>query len=157
MINVQSLSMQYGSFTALDNVSFQARDREILGLLGPNGAGKTTLLEILLARAAPDAGSLRVGKNIEIAYVDQNRALLDPKDTIWEALAPQGGDQVMVRGRPRHVAGYAKEFLFQPAQLRQPVGSLSGGERNRLALAVSMTRKADLCRFLGLAEVAHSA
>jgi ABC transport system ATP-binding/permease protein len=115
-----------------------------VGIVGPNGAGKSTLLELLLKRAAPDSGSVRLGGALEIAYVDQRRALLDPKATIWEALVPHGGDQVMVRGRPRHVAGYAKQFLFPPTQLRQPVGALSGGERNRLALAVSLARKSDL-------------
>lgn len=115
-----------------------------LGLIGPNGSGKTTLLSLLLGRLAPDAGRVRHGANLEIAYIDQARASLDPEETIWEALAPGGGDQAMVRGRPRHVAAYAKDFLFSPAQLRQPVRALSGGERNRLLLAVTLARPANL-------------
>lgn len=115
-----------------------------VGLVGPNGSGKTTLLQLLLGRLAPDAGSIRHGVNLEIAYVDQARALLNEDATIWETLAPGGGDQVMVRGHPKHVAAYARDFLFSPAQLKQPAGALSGGERNRLALAVTLARPANL-------------
>jgi len=115
-----------------------------LGLIGPNGSGKTTLLQLLLGRMAPDAGAVRHGVNLDVAYIDQTRALLDPGATVWDTLTPGGGDQVMVRGQPRHVAAYAKEFLFAPAQLRQPAGALSGGERNRLALAVTLAKPANL-------------
>jgi ATP-binding cassette subfamily F protein uup len=87
---------------------------------------------------------VRLGENLEVAYVDQARAILDPGATLREALAPQGGDQVMVRGKPRHVAAYASDFLFGPEQLRQPVSALSGGERNRLALAVALAKPANL-------------
>jgi ATP-binding cassette subfamily F protein uup len=115
-----------------------------IGLVGPNGAGKTTLLELLLARRTPDAGAVRHGAQLEIAYVDQSRAILNPGDTIWEALAPMGGDSVIVRGRQRHVAAYARDFLFGPESLRQPISALSGGERNRLALAVALAKPANL-------------
>ena len=115
-----------------------------VGVVGANGAGKTTLLELLLKRREPDSGEVRLGGNLEIAYVDQARAILDPNVTLWDALTPQGGDQVMVRGRPRHVAAYAEDFLFTPEQLRQPVSALSGGERNRLALAVALAKPANL-------------
>ncbi|MDX2235054.1 MAG: ABC-F family ATP-binding cassette domain-containing protein [Hyphomonadaceae bacterium] len=115
-----------------------------VGIVGPNGAGKTTLLDLLLQRQAPDAGQVRTGANLEIAYVDQMRATLDPAATIVETLCPLGGDQVMVRGKPRHVAAYAKDFLFTAAQLRQPTGALSGGERNRLALAAALAKAANL-------------
>src|SRR5207302_729608 len=106
-----------------------------VAVVGPNGAGKTTLVRILLGETAPDAGSVKLGANLQIAYVDQARADLKPGMTLTQALVPLGGDQVMVQGRPRHVAGYARDFLFRDDQLRQPVSSLSGGERNRLLLA----------------------
>jgi ATP-binding cassette subfamily F protein uup len=115
-----------------------------IGVVGPNGAGKTTLLELLLKRREPDSGEVRHGGNLSIAYVDQSRAIVDSNDTLWQTLAPQGGDQVMVRGKPKHVAAYAGDFLFSPAQLRQPVSALSGGERNRLALAVALAQPANL-------------
>jgi len=87
---------------------------------------------------------VKLGTNLEIAYLDQARAALKPGQTLWETLAPIGGDQIMVRGRPRHVAAYAKEFLFDERQLRQPVESLSGGERNRLLLARALAQPANL-------------
>jgi len=79
-----------------------------------------------------------------VIYLDQTRETLRPKDTLWETLAPNGGDHIMVQGKSRHVAGYAKDFLFDPSQLRQPVGALSGGERNRLTLAVALAQPCDL-------------
>jgi ATP-binding cassette subfamily F protein uup len=115
-----------------------------VGIIGPNGAGKTTLLEILLQRQKPDAGEVRHGANLAITYLDQKRDTLDPNVTIWDALCPLGGDQVLVRGQPRHVAAYARDFLFQPGQLRQPIGALSGGERNRLLLAIALAQPANL-------------
>jgi ATP-binding cassette subfamily F protein uup len=99
---------------------------------------------LLLQRREPDSGSVRLGENLTIAYVDQQRDILDDDATLKDALTPLGGDQVMVRGAPRHVASYAKEFLFAAEQLRQPVSALSGGERNRLALAIALAKPANL-------------
>eukprot|EP01037_Dinobryon_pediforme_P015132 gene15132-15275_t len=93
---------------------------------------------------APDHGDVTLGTGLLTTYLDQARAELSETDTLWDALAPTGGDQVMVRGRPVHVAGFAKSFLFKESQLRQPVASLSGGERNRLLLARALTRAANL-------------
>ncbi len=115
-----------------------------LGIIGPNGAGKTTLLKLVLGELAPDAGTLRLAKNLAIAYLDQSRATLKPDETLWDTLTPLGGDQVMVRGRPRHVAAYASDFMFDSRQLHQPVGALSGGERNRLTLALALAKPSNL-------------
>jgi ATP-binding cassette subfamily F protein uup len=115
-----------------------------LGLIGPNGAGKTTLLKLILGQLEPDAGSLRLAKNLEIAYLDQTRMSLKPDETLWDTLAPLGGDQIMVRGHPRHVAAYAKDFMFESKQLRQPVSALSGGERNRVTLALALAKPSNL-------------
>lgn len=115
-----------------------------IGIIGPNGAGKTSLVRLLLGEDEPDAGTLQKAATLEVTYLDQTRARLDPTDTIWEALAPDGGDSIMVQGRQRHVAAYARDFLFRPEQLRQPVGALSGGERNRLTLAIGLARSANL-------------
>ena len=144
VIEAKRISKAYGDTPLISDFSLRLMRGDRLGIVGPNGAGKTTLLEMLLQRRDPDEGSVRLGEGLEIAYVDQSRAILNTDDTLWEALAPQGGDQVMVRGKPRHVAAYAKDFLFGPQQLRQPISALSGGERNRLALAVALAKPANL-------------
>jgi ATP-binding cassette subfamily F protein uup len=136
VIDAVGLGKAYGDRVLLKGFSTRIMAAERVAVVGPNGAGKTTLVRILLGEIAPDAGRVTLGANLQIAYVDQARAGLDAEGlTLARALAPLGGDQVMVQGRPRHVAAYAKDFLFRDDQLRQPVASLSGGERNRLLLA----------------------
>ena len=115
-----------------------------VGLIGPNGAGKSTLLKMLTGELAPDAGTVRLGTNLEVAYYDQKREALDPEDTLRRVLCPHGGDKVMVNGQPRHVAGYLRDFLFDTRQLDSPVKALSGGERNRLLLARLFARPSNL-------------
>ncbi len=122
-----------------------------VGFVGPNGAGKTTLLNLLTGQLAPDTGQVTLGKGLEMAVFDQNRAGLNPEASLWDSLtldreiAVNGSsDQVMVRGSPRHVMGYLKDFLFDEAQARAPVRSLSGGERARLMLAKIMARESNL-------------
>jgi ABC transport system ATP-binding/permease protein len=144
VIEAVGISKSYGARKLIAGLSLRVMRGDRLGIIGPNGAGKTTLLELLLKQREPDHGRVRLGENLTIAYVDQARAAIDPDATLWDTLAPLGGDQVMVRGRPRHVAAYAQDFLFTPAQLRQKVSALSGGERNRLALAVVLARPANL-------------
>jgi len=105
-----------------------------IGLIGPNGSGKTTLLKLLLGELEPDAGEVRRGASVQIAYYDQQREQLDPDRTVWETVA-DGHDTVTVNGRPQHVHGYLRDFLFPPERALSPVKALSGGERNRLLLA----------------------
>ncbi len=140
----KGLAKAYGGRVLVDRFSTRILRGDRLAVVGPNGAGKTTLVKLLLGEVAPDAGEVTLGAGLEIAYVDQARADLAGDLTLREALAPGGGDQVLVRGRARHVAGYAKDFLFRENQLRQPVTSLSGGERNRLLLARALARTANL-------------
>ncbi len=110
-----------------------------IGIVGPNGAGKTTLIKLLTKRLEPDSGSVRIGKNLEEAYFDQNRITLDPKKTLWQTLCDKG-DHIMVQGHFRHVVAYLKDFLFKPSQAHCPVAALSGGEKNRLMLAVALAQ-----------------
>jgi ATP-binding cassette subfamily F protein uup len=105
-----------------------------VGLIGPNGSGKTTLLKVLLGDLPPDAGEVRRGANVQIAYYDQQREQLDPERTVWETVA-DGRDTVTVNDRTQHVHGYLRDFLFPPERALSPVQALSGGERNRLLLA----------------------
>lgn len=133
-----------GELPVVMDLSLRIQRGDRLGIVGPNGAGKSTLIKILLGELDSDTGSVKLGTNLEIAYLDQNRARLDPEDTLWQTLAPEGGDQIVVRGAPRHVASYAQDFLFKSEQLRQPVAALSGGERNRLLLAVALAKPSNL-------------
>lgn len=110
-----------------------------IGIVGPNGAGKTTLIKLLTKRLEPDSGHVRIGKNLEEAYFDQNRLTLDPKKTLWKTLCNEG-DHIFVRGSYRHVVAYLKDFLFRPDQAQCPVSALSGGEKNRLMLAVALAQ-----------------
>lgn len=113
-----------------------------IGIVGPNGAGKTTLIKLLTKRLVPDSGFVRIGKNLEEAYFDQNRDTLDPKKTLWQTLCDKG-DHIFVHGHYRHVVAYLKDFLFKPDQAKMPVAALSGGEKNRLMLAVALAKKSN--------------
>ena len=149
IIDVRGISKSFNADTAspitiADSFSIRVLRGDRIGIIGPNGAGKTTLLKLMLKELAPDSGSVKLTKTIKVNFLDQTRETLNPKDTIWETLAPNGGDSIMVQDTSRHVAGYAKDFLFDPMQLRQPVSALSGGERNRLTLAVALAKKCDL-------------
>ena len=115
-----------------------------IGIIGPNGAGKTTLVRTLIGDATPTEGAVTHGTGLEIAYFDQTRESLGDDKSLKEILCPDGGDQVMVGDRPRHVASYLGDFLFDPSRLHSPVRSLSGGERNRLLLARLFARPSNL-------------
>jgi ATP-binding cassette subfamily F protein uup len=115
-----------------------------VGLLGPNGSGKTTLLRLLLGETEPDSGRVRLGRRTEISYFDQTRRDIEGAGTPWRFLCPDGGDQVNVRGHLRHVVGYLKEFMFDEDDAKSSIGTLSGGQRNRLMLAKVLARPANL-------------
>ncbi|MEQ8817227.1 MAG: ATP-binding cassette domain-containing protein [Thalassobaculum sp.] len=121
--------------TVADGISFTVRRGDRIGVIGRNGAGKTTLLRMLLGREEPDSGRVKTGFGVEAVYFDQKRAQLNPDDTLWSTLCPGGGDTVEVRGKPRHVVSYLRDFLFEDRQATAKVATLSGGERNRLLLA----------------------
>ena len=106
-----------------------------LGIVGPNGAGKSTLLRVMLGEMEPSAGHVKIGFGLLPAYFDQNRTQLNPDANPWTTLCPDGGDTVEVGGKPRHVTSYLRDFLFDDHKMTQRVGTLSGGEQNRLMLA----------------------
>ncbi len=144
VIETFGLSKRYGDLIIVEDLDFKILRGDRVGLIGPNGVGKTTLLKLLLDELERDSGNVKLNPALRITYLDQTRDTLRPKDTLWEALAPQGGDSIMVQGKQRHVAAYAKDFLFKPDQLRQAVGALSGGERNRLTLAIALAQSTDV-------------
>ena len=141
---VKNIAKAFGDRTLVKDFSTRILRGDRVAIVGPNGAGKTTLVKLLRGELPPDSGSVNLGVNLEIAYIDQGRVDLKPEMMLRDVLTPLGGDQVMVRGQPKHVAAYAKEFLFTDNQLRQPVRSLSGGERNRLLLARALATPANL-------------
>ncbi len=142
VIEARGIAKSYGDRTILAPFDLRIERGDRIAFVGPNGAGKTTLLRLLTGALEPDEGSVKIAQTVEIAYFDQQRAALDPEMTLWDSLTgdPEmrvGGraDQVMVRGQPKHVVAYLKDFLFDEARARARVGSLSGGERARLLLA----------------------
>jgi ATP-binding cassette subfamily F protein uup len=144
VIEAFGLTKAYGDLKIVEGLDFKILRGDRVGFIGPNGVGKTTLLKLLLGELERDSGNVKLNPAVQITYLDQTRETLRPKDTLWEALAPQGGDSLMVQGKQRHVAAYARDFLFKPDQLRQPVAALSGGERNRLTLAIALAQSTDV-------------
>ncbi|MFO0412347.1 MAG: ABC-F family ATP-binding cassette domain-containing protein [bacterium] len=141
---LKGVTKGFGERTVIKPFSTRVIRGDRLAIVGPNGAGKTTLVKILLGQLKPDEGSVRLGANLEPVYLDQSREGLRSDMTLWDALTPGGGDSVLVRGVSKHVAAYAKDFLFQEGQLRQPISTLSGGERNRLLLARALAKPANM-------------
>lgn len=139
VIEAKHISKAFGERVIVKDFSTRIIKGNKIGIVGPNGAGKTTLIKLLTKRLAPDSGFVRLGKNLEEAYFDQNRLSLDPKKTLWQTLCDKG-DHILVRGQYRHVVAYLKDFLFRPDQAHCPVSALSGGEKNRLMLAVSLAQ-----------------
>ncbi len=144
VIEADNVSKSFGDKRICQDFSTRILRGDRVGLIGPNGAGKTTLLRMLTGELAPDGGVVRLGTNLETAYFDQRRAALDPDKSVWDTLTDGRGDNVWVRGRPQHVVGYMKDFLFSEAQARTPVRALSGGERNRLLLAKLLAKPSNL-------------
>jgi len=144
VIEAEHVGKRFGERVIVDDFSTRILRGDRIGIIGPNGAGKTTLLRLLTGQLAPDAGRVRLGTNLSIGHVDQRRESLDPDATPWTTLCPDGGDQVLVQGRWRHVVGYLRDFLFRPEQARSPIRALSGGERNRLLLARQLATPCNL-------------
>ncbi|OOY22522.1 elongation factor 3 [Thioclava sediminum] len=151
VIEATGLSKRYGDKQIVKDFDLRVLRGDRVAFVGPNGVGKTTLLKMLTGEVAPDEGAVKLGTNLEIAVFDQARATLNPEQTLWDGLvndpdmAVKGrSDQVMVRGTPKHVVGYLKDFLFDEQQARGPIRSLSGGERARLLLARIMAKPSNL-------------
>jgi ABC transport system ATP-binding/permease protein len=143
VVEARGLTFARGDKPIVSNLSTIITRGDRVGLIGPNGSGKTTLIRLLLGELTPDAGSIKLGTNIELAYFDQLREQLDEERSVFDTIA-DGAEFVEINGASKHVHGYLQEFLFPPERARTPVRALSGGERNRLLLARLFTRSFNL-------------
>jgi ABC transport system ATP-binding/permease protein len=143
LLVTKKLSKNFGDERILKDIELILTPGVRLGLLGPNGSGKTTLLQLLAGTLTADSGEIERAENLQIVYFEQDREALDPHLSLKRALVPEG-DTVIYRGRPVHIASWAKRFLFRSDQLETPIRNLSGGEQSRVLIARLMLRPADV-------------
>ena len=140
---LEHISKSYGNKVIINDFSCRIMRGDRIGLLGPNGAGKSTLLKLILNKLNPDAGKVRLGTKLSVAYFDQMREQLNEESTLIETIS-QGSDFIEIGKVRKHVSSYLEDFLFAPQRSRSPVKTLSGGERNRLLLARLFSRPANV-------------
>jgi len=143
LFEVENLALTLGDKELLKNFTTRILQKDVIAIVGPNGSGKSTLLKALLGRLKPTSGKIKQGE-FKIGYFDQHREMLDDDKNLMETFCPHGGDRVSVRGKDMHVYGYLKNFLFPREFLEKKVGILSGGEKNRIALALLFTKDVDI-------------
>ncbi|MFA6191155.1 MAG: ABC-F family ATP-binding cassette domain-containing protein [Sulfurimonas sp.] len=143
LFEVENLSLTLGNKELLKNFTTRILQKDVIAIVGPNGSGKSTLLKALLGRIEPTSGKIKQGE-FKIGYFDQHREMLDDSRNLIETFCPNGGDRVNVRGADMHVYGYLKNFLFPREFLDKKIGVLSGGEKNRIALALLFTKDVDI-------------
>ena len=151
VIEAKNLSLAFGRLQILSNLDLIVKRKDRIAIVGANGVGKTTLIKLLIGQQPPDAGTVTLGSNLKISYFDQARTQINPDLSLWETLTNEptmavsgSSDQIMVRGTPKHVVGYLKDFLFAEEQMRVPIKMLSGGEKARLILARLMAKESNL-------------
>jgi ATP-binding cassette ChvD family protein len=137
VVDVENLSKGFGERLLIDNLTFSLPRNGIVGVIGPNGAGKTTLFKMILGLEKPDSGSIKVGETVKISYVDQSRSGIDPKKSLWEVVS-DGLDFMKVGQVEMPSRAYVSAFGFKGPDQQKPAGVLSGGERNRLNLALTL-------------------
>ena len=143
LFEVEDLGLTLGNKELLKNFTTRILQKDVIAIVGPNGSGKSTLLRALLGRLEPTCGKIKQG-DFKIGYFDQHREMLDDDKNLIETFCPHGGDRVSVRGKDMHVYGYLKNFLFPREFLEKKIGILSGGEKNRIALALLFTLEVDI-------------
>ena len=143
VVEADQISYAVGGKQIVRDFSVALMRGDRVGILGPNGCGKSTLIRLLLDRLDPDSGTVKQGTQLQVAYFDQLRDTLDEEKSVIDNVA-EGSDVINLNGQNKHVIGYLQDFLFDPARVRQPVKSLSGGERNRLLLAKLFTKPFNL-------------
>jgi ATP-binding cassette subfamily F protein uup len=144
VVVTEDVSKSYGQRPIVKHLTTRVLRGDRLGIIGPNGAGKSTLLKLFTGVEQPDSGTIKLGTNLNIITLDQQRATLNPEVSLANTLTGGKTDMVQVGDQSRHVIGYMKDFLFKPEQARTPVGTLSGGERGRLLLAAALAKPSNL-------------
>ncbi len=140
VIEARGLSKSFGDRVIVDNLNLRVLRGDRIAITGPNGAGKTTLIKLITGSLAADSGTVKLGTNLELVSLEQDRTSLAPGTTLKDALTGGGSDQVIVNGEARHVIAWMKDFLFRPEQAGTPVDVLSGGERGRIMLARALSK-----------------
>lgn len=140
---LENVNLAYDGWTIFKEVSTLIQRGDKVGLIGPNGVGKTTFIKLVLGEIQPDSGTVKMGTQLQVAYLDQQRAVLNDDDMLIDAVR-EGTDFIEINGQKKHILGYLEDFLFPPHRARVKVGSLSGGERARLLLAKLFTKPANM-------------
>lgn len=140
---LENVNLAYDGWTIFKDVSTLIQRGDKVGLIGPNGVGKTTFIKLVLGEIQPDSGTVKTGTQLQVAYLDQQRAVLNDEDMLIDAVR-EGSDFIEINGQKKHILGYLEDFLFPPHRARVKVGSLSGGERARLLLAKLFTKPANM-------------
>jgi ATP-binding cassette ChvD family protein len=143
VVDFEEMSKGFGDNLLIDNLTFKLPPGGIVGVIGPNGAGKTTLFRMITGQDKPDKGTIKIGESVQLGYVDQSRDTLDGKKTIWEEIS-EGNDLIMVGKKEMNSRAYVSLFNFKGADQQKKVGTLSGGERNRVHLAKMLRAGANL-------------
>lgn len=143
VIEAQNVTKAFGDKILFDNLSFSLPPAGIVGIIGPNGAGKTTLFRLITGQDQPDAGSFRVGPTVALGYVDQNHDDLNPEKSVWENIT-DGNETILLGNRPVNSRAYVSKFNFNGADQQKKSGVLSGGERNRVHLAITLKKSSNV-------------
>ncbi|WP_407425692.1 energy-dependent translational throttle protein EttA [Arcticibacter sp.] len=143
VIEAQNVSKAYGDKILFDNLSFSLPPAGIVGIIGPNGAGKTTLFRLITGQETPDSGTFRVGETVALGYVDQMHNDLDPDKSVWENIT-DGQETILLGNRPVNSRAYVSKFNFNGADQQKKIGVISGGERNRVHLAITLKKDSNV-------------
>lgn len=143
VIEAENVSKGYGEKVLFENLNFKLPPGGIVGVIGPNGAGKTTLFRMIVGQEKPDSGIFKIGDTVKLAYVDQSRDILDPHKSVWELIS-EGKDLIQLGNREQNSRAYVGQFNFTGGDQQKKVGTLSGGERNRVHLAIALKQCANV-------------
>ena len=143
MIEAKNVSKAFGDKLLYENLNFSLPPAGIVGIIGPNGCGKTTLFRMIMGLEQPDSGTFEVGETVKLGYVDQQHAQIDPEKSVWEVIS-EGNDQLSIGGRMVNSRAYVSRFNFSGTDQSKKAGVLSGGERNRMHLALTLRSEANV-------------